>query len=110
MDAAQIKKVCDLYTNKISTIDSVLKDLSHLRDMLVKIHTFTDEDNMDKANRWLGFVQGVFWIKGIYTIDEMRDHNKHIDECQFKDTCLERSICDDDQNKCPHNVQLAIIE
>ena len=27
-----------------------------------------------KCNRWLGFVQGVLWMSGIYTIDQLRDH------------------------------------
>ena len=30
----------------------------------------------DKFNRWLGFVQGVLWINGVYTIDEMRDQTR----------------------------------
>lgn len=29
-----------------------------------------------KVNRWLGFIQGSFWILRIYSIDEMRDHNR----------------------------------
>lgn len=29
----------------------------------------------DKAMRWLGFVQGVLWSRGIYSIDDMRSHN-----------------------------------
>ena len=32
------------------------------------------EIKWDKYNRWLGFVQGVMWDKGIYTIDQMREH------------------------------------
>ena len=35
-----------------------------------------DENNFEKANRWLGFVQGVFWSEGLNTIDEMREHNR----------------------------------
>lgn len=27
-----------------------------------------------KMNRWIGFIQGVFWQQGIYTIDQMRQH------------------------------------
>lgn len=38
-----------------------------------------DEDGdaaWDKFNRWLGFMQGVFWFHGDYTLDMMRDHNR----------------------------------
>jgi hypothetical protein len=31
--------------------------------------------NADKANRWLGFVQGFMWTAGISTILEMRQLN-----------------------------------
>lgn len=30
----------------------------------------------EKLMRWLGFVQGVFYDRGIYTVDEMRAHNR----------------------------------
>jgi hypothetical protein len=30
----------------------------------------------EKIMRWLGFMQGALWVKGIYSIDEMRAHNK----------------------------------
>ncbi len=29
----------------------------------------------DKANRWLGFIQGVFWLHGYFTLNQMRVHN-----------------------------------
>ena len=39
-----------------------------------------DLDNLEedwvKANRWLGFIQGVLWEHHIFTIDNMRDHNR----------------------------------
>ena len=35
-----------------------------------------DLTEIEKAMRWLGFIQGVLWICGIYTIDEMREHNR----------------------------------
>lgn len=30
----------------------------------------------DKMNRWIGFIQGVLWVEGIYLIDEMGGHNR----------------------------------
>ena len=29
-----------------------------------------------KIHRWIGFIQGVLWVEGIYTIDEMGEHNR----------------------------------
>jgi len=35
-----------------------------------------DQGTIEKAMRWLGFVQGIFCAQGVFTIDEMRDHNR----------------------------------
>ena len=29
-----------------------------------------------KQHRWLGFIQGVLYSEGLFTIDEMKEHNK----------------------------------
>lgn len=35
-----------------------------------------DSDLMEKAMRWLGFVQGVLWAMGQFSINQMRDQNR----------------------------------
>jgi hypothetical protein len=50
--------------------------LAHCHEMLAKIEDFAADGQMDKAFRWLGFVQGCLWAYGVYTIDQMRQHNK----------------------------------
>lgn len=30
--------------------------------------------DIGKVNRWVGFVQGVLWKEGIYTVDQLREH------------------------------------
>ena len=47
----------------------------HVRWMLDRIDEFVDEGRIEKAFRWLGFVQGVLWLDGRFSIDEMRHHN-----------------------------------
>ena len=34
------------------------------------------KEDFEKANRWLGFIQGAFWVMGFYTINEMKEHNR----------------------------------
>lgn len=29
----------------------------------------------EKAHRWLGFIQGVLWLSGVYTLDELKEHS-----------------------------------
>ena len=45
--------------------------LDHIRWML---NEMSNIEELDKLNRWLGFVQGALWCGGVYTIDEMREH------------------------------------
>lgn len=34
------------------------------------------DEHVEKIMRWLGFVQGVLWSTGTYTIDQMKDDNR----------------------------------
>lgn len=43
----------------------------HCRWMLAEMRGMTD---VAKLNRWLGFVQGVLVITGMYSIDDVREH------------------------------------
>ena len=50
---------------------------SHAHWMCLEIPGLLETDNgFEKANRWLGFVQGVLWVSGVYSIDDMRDDNR----------------------------------
>lgn len=49
--------------------------LGHVRWMCQQIPAFLKEGRVEKANRWLGFVQGVLWAIGHKSIDSMRDDN-----------------------------------
>jgi hypothetical protein len=49
--------------------------LRHLAWMCGTTVQHADNGHIEKAMRWLGFIQGAFWVLGIRTIDEMRDDN-----------------------------------
>ena len=49
--------------------------IKHCYNMLDKIDEFAEID-IEKAFRWLGFVQGCLWSENIYSIDDLRYHNK----------------------------------
>lgn len=48
--------------------------IRHLKFMCEKGKQLADL-NQDKANRWLGFVQGALWMTGMASITEMRQWN-----------------------------------
>lgn len=50
--------------------------LHHCLDMIPQMRQFLKEGRREKVFRWLGFIQGVLWCEGVYTIEQMKDHNK----------------------------------
>ncbi len=56
-------------------VDSVAC-LQHCHGMLDKIKTFVEEGRLEKAFRWLGFIQGVLWIQGMFTLKDLKEHNR----------------------------------
>ena len=50
------------------------KAMKHAMWMCETALDFVKEGELDKASRWLGFVQATLWACGHYTIDEMRAH------------------------------------
>lgn len=78
MTNEKILQVIQLYKNKLTELDPLdyCDYLGHLITMLPRMEEFVKEGRREKAFRWLGFVQGVLWTEGVYTIEEMKNHNK----------------------------------
>lgn len=52
------------------------RGLEHCHSMLGEMEKFVREGRLEKAFRWLGFIQGCLWMAGHMTINELRDHNR----------------------------------
>ena len=50
--------------------------LEHCHGMLHKMESFIVLGRMDKTFRWLGFIQGCLASLGIYSLDDLKNHNK----------------------------------
>jgi len=50
--------------------------LGHVLWMCDEIDDFVRDQRWDKANRWIGFIQGVLWMTGVASIDESRKINQ----------------------------------
>jgi hypothetical protein len=50
--------------------------LEHCHSMLDQMETFVADHRMDKVFRWLGFVQCALWLQGLYTLDDLKEHNR----------------------------------
>ena len=77
-----MKKLIEIYQNSLngyadnkkadldSTYLSEHERLSHLIFMLDTMKNETDEG---KLNRWVGFIQGVLWAHGWWSINDLRN-------------------------------------
>lgn len=93
MTDAKCREVLDRYALDVEELRRHHPDsAAHLATMLPTMRGMLDtalrlgqgDDVMDfgpayaqreKFMRWLGFVQGVFYAQGVYTIEQMKAHN-----------------------------------
>jgi len=50
--------------------------LGHLAWMCGEAICLVTAGRTEKAFRWLGFMQGVMWMQGIYTLDDLKNHSR----------------------------------
>lgn len=63
------KKILNFIENKNSILE-------HCQYMISEIKTFLKQNRIEKSFRWLGFIQGCLWTAGIFSIDQIKDHNR----------------------------------
>ena len=65
------------YPSNFHTRKLILKKvaLAHCHRMLDQMEQFVAEGHPEKTFRWLGFIQGVLWLSGCYTLEELKNHN-----------------------------------
>lgn len=89
MDNNQLLGVLDLYERRLielsveaidyphhSKVRSRKATLGHVLGMLPKMREFVAEGRRDKLMRWLGFAQGVLWSAGVYSLEDLKNHNR----------------------------------
>jgi len=68
--------------------------LAHARWMCQKAQEFCkkqefcSQDELGKPNRWLGFIQGVLFCEDLMSIEEMRNHNRDIENIPLDEEAL----------------------
>ncbi len=63
-----------LYQQHSEPVNSI-EVLQHIKWMTTAAQSFIP-DHVDKAMRWLGFIQGVLFCLGFFTIEELRGHSR----------------------------------
>lgn len=67
-----LPELLEHYAKKYSNFGD--REHAHIQMMCTKVEEFLTTGQEDKANRWLGFIQGVLWLSEIYDIDQLRAH------------------------------------
>lgn len=49
---------------------------AHYKFMCDKAQRFVDDGRIEKAMRWLGFLQGALWRCGRFTLNELKKHSR----------------------------------
>lgn len=92
MNRQQIQQALNLYKQELKNRGTIKKDhalelplispersLGHIYFMIDEVEGFLkqgDQESLEKAFRWLGFIQGVLWANNIHTIRELAEHNR----------------------------------
>jgi hypothetical protein len=50
--------------------------LMHLAGLIEDSENLLNEGRLEKAFRWLGFVQGALWILGFFKIKDLKSHSR----------------------------------
>jgi hypothetical protein len=54
----------------------LILSLGYLKFICIEAAKFVDEGRIEKAMRWLGFLQGVLWARGFYSLDDLKNHSR----------------------------------
>lgn len=89
MTADKVREVIAIYRKKFEEMEIPKKKgphnsfpgfdedfLSHCHGMLDEMEVFIKETRTEKVFRWLGFIQGALWRSGVYTVEELKNHNR----------------------------------
>lgn len=68
------------------------RGLAHCHSMLDKMEEFVRKGDMEKAFRWLGFIQGVMWAQRVYSLDSLKNHNRLDDKMVLEPGWLKRDV------------------
>jgi len=70
MKPEKMLEIIDAYEAQLAPIVRDDPHMDHIIKMLPRMRNLIP-DRMERANRWLGFIQGVLWQVGLRTIPEL---------------------------------------
>jgi len=65
-------------TRNIVRFDAKAAALNHAMWMCEETATFIESGRWAKAHRWIGMIQALLFDAGVYSISDLKDHNRDI--------------------------------
>lgn len=50
--------------------------MQHCHWMLDQMLVFLEEGRREKVMRWIGFIQGVLWDRGVFDLEDLKNHSR----------------------------------
>lgn len=82
------REVIDIYENKAKAIIDVAKDLGmdsheythyaaadHIINMIPRARELLAAGRREKLMRWIGFMQGAWFVANVYSLEDLKRHN-----------------------------------
>jgi hypothetical protein len=72
----QARQFDDRWMKRIFEDIPPLQIIGHLKYICTTAIDFVDARRIEKAMRWLGFLQGVLWSHDFYMLDDLKNHSR----------------------------------
>lgn len=72
-DEMSVKRISYSHDDTLEDPDQAIE---HCHGMLATVVRLIGTGQAIEAERWLGFVQGCLWQSGVYTLEELNNHNQ----------------------------------
>lgn len=76
MTDEKLSEWLDLYEQTLGELNNYNPHIVHMRGMIPKMRVLLAEGRREKLMRWIGFIQGACWHMGIFSIEELKEHNR----------------------------------
>lgn len=79
MSLDRVRAVTRFYADALSLAAQAAprsENYEHLIGMVPRLHALLNEGRIEKAMRWLGFMQGALWAEGLFTLDDLKRHSR----------------------------------
>ncbi len=80
MTDQKLLEVIDRYELRLDGVTGANEHVLHVAEMLPQMREMVAAQRREKLMRWLGWVQAVLVVHGLYSLEEVKGHNMPDDQ------------------------------